>query len=76
MFFSSSRLTVNVIIILFQAVDGQPIILHPLNLKCLLHHYGSYDLLPERSDILSKRMHFVLMKRLLNIRHPFLFYKF
>ncbi|XP_057530861.1 uncharacterized protein LOC130809206 [Amaranthus tricolor] len=32
----------------YQAVDGQPIILHPLNLKCLLHHYGSYDLLPER----------------------------
>ncbi|XP_021756025.1 RING finger protein 10-like [Chenopodium quinoa] len=32
----------------YQAVDGQPIILHPLNMKCLLHHYGSYDLLPAR----------------------------
>ncbi|KAL9241811.1 hypothetical protein vseg_015876 [Gypsophila vaccaria] len=32
----------------YQAVDGQPIILHPLNMKCLLHHYGSYDQLPSR----------------------------
>jgi hypothetical protein len=33
---------------LFQAADGQHIILHPLNTKCLLHHYGSYDKLPHR----------------------------
>ncbi|XP_047333931.1 RING finger protein 10 [Impatiens glandulifera] len=32
----------------YQAVDGQYIILHPLNLKCLLHHYGSYEDLPHR----------------------------
>ncbi|KAK8556970.1 hypothetical protein V6N13_064952 [Hibiscus sabdariffa] len=32
----------------YQAVDGQHIILHPLNVKCLLQHYGSYDLLPHR----------------------------
>lgn len=32
----------------YQAVDGQHLILHPLNLKCLLHHYGSYDMLPHR----------------------------
>ncbi|KAA8530055.1 hypothetical protein F0562_004764 [Nyssa sinensis] len=32
----------------YQAVDGQHIILHPLNMKCLLHHYGSYDMLPHR----------------------------
>ncbi|GLT68725.1 hypothetical protein SLA2020_409310 [Shorea laevis] len=32
----------------YQAVDGQHIILHPLNMKCLLHHYGTYDLLPQR----------------------------
>ncbi|KAF2322960.1 hypothetical protein GH714_032454 [Hevea brasiliensis] len=30
------------------AVDGQHLILHPLNMKCLLHHYGSYDMLPHR----------------------------
>ncbi|XP_027153555.1 RING finger protein 10 isoform X1 [Coffea eugenioides] len=32
----------------YQAVDGQNLILHPLNMKCLLHHYGSYDRLPNR----------------------------
>ncbi|TYJ13839.1 hypothetical protein E1A91_A10G076700v1 [Gossypium mustelinum] len=32
----------------YQAVDGQHIILHPLNVKCLLHHYGSYGSLPHR----------------------------
>ncbi|KAI4387885.1 hypothetical protein MLD38_000275 [Melastoma candidum] len=32
----------------YQAVDGQNIILHPLNMKCLLHHWGSYVLLPNR----------------------------
>ncbi|GAB4848627.1 hypothetical protein Ancab_003337 [Ancistrocladus abbreviatus] len=32
----------------YQAVDGQHIILHPLNMKCLLNHYGSHDALPPR----------------------------
>ncbi|XWS43946.1 hypothetical protein CRYUN_Cryun15aG0002000 [Craigia yunnanensis] len=32
----------------YQAVDGQHIVLHPLNVKCLLHHYGSYDSFPRR----------------------------
>ncbi|XP_039026072.1 RING finger protein 10-like isoform X2 [Hibiscus syriacus] len=32
----------------YQALDGQHIILHPLNVKCLLHHYGSYDSFPHR----------------------------
>ncbi|KAK9225354.1 hypothetical protein WN943_010395 [Citrus x changshan-huyou] len=32
----------------YQAIDGQHLILHPLNVKCLLHHYGSYDMLPHR----------------------------
>lgn len=32
----------------YQAADGQHLILHPLNMKCLLHHYGSYDMLPPR----------------------------
>ncbi|XAR52059.1 hypothetical protein NMG60_11006909 [Bertholletia excelsa] len=32
----------------YQAVDGQHVILHPLNMKCLLRHYGSYDRLPHR----------------------------
>lgn len=32
----------------YQAIDGQHLILHPLNMKCLLHHYGGYDKLPNR----------------------------
>ncbi|XP_010929676.1 uncharacterized protein [Elaeis guineensis] len=32
----------------YQAIDGQHLILHPLNMKCLLNHYGSYDMLPPR----------------------------
>ncbi|KAF8400066.1 hypothetical protein HHK36_015941 [Tetracentron sinense] len=32
----------------YQAIDGQHLILHPLNMKCLLHYYGSYDFLPQR----------------------------
>lgn len=32
----------------YQAVDGQHLILDPLCMKCLLHHYGSYDMLPPR----------------------------
>ena len=35
---------------LIQAADGQHLILHPLNTKCLLHHYGSYDKLPHRYE--------------------------
>ncbi|MFS8032621.1 putative RING-finger protein Mag2/Rnf10 [Helianthus anomalus] len=32
----------------FDAADGQHLILHPLNMRCLVHHYGSYDRLPQR----------------------------
>lgn len=32
----------------FQAADGQHLILHPLNMKCLLYNYGRYDMLPHR----------------------------
>ncbi|KAG6621766.1 hypothetical protein I3843_03G001700 [Carya illinoinensis] len=32
----------------YQAADGQHLILHPLNMRCLIHHYGSYDMLPPR----------------------------
>lgn len=32
----------------YQAADGQHLILHPLNMKCLLQHYQSYDKLPQR----------------------------
>jgi hypothetical protein len=29
-----------------QASDGQSVFLHPLSMKCLLQHYGSYEALP------------------------------
>ncbi|KAG9141899.1 hypothetical protein Leryth_009278 [Lithospermum erythrorhizon] len=32
----------------YQAADGQHIILHSLNMKCLLHHYGNSDRIPNR----------------------------
>ncbi|KZV27522.1 RING finger protein 10 [Dorcoceras hygrometricum] len=32
----------------YQVDDGQNLILHPFNMKCLLHHYGSYEKLPNR----------------------------
>ncbi|XP_073140194.1 uncharacterized protein [Henckelia pumila] len=32
----------------YQVDDGQHLILHPFNMKCLLHHYGSYGRLPNR----------------------------
>ncbi|KAH6781843.1 hypothetical protein C2S52_001363 [Perilla frutescens var. hirtella] len=32
----------------YQAIDGQHLILHPFNMKCFLHHYGSYEKLPSR----------------------------
>lgn len=32
----------------YQAIDGQLLILHPLNMRCLLNHYGHYDKLPSR----------------------------
>ncbi|VFQ79906.1 unnamed protein product [Cuscuta campestris] len=34
--------------IFYQSTDGQHLIIHPLNMKCLLHYYGSYDRLPNR----------------------------
>eukprot|EP00850_Spirogloea_muscicola_P007919 SM000041S15478 [mRNA] locus=s41:320644:326300:+ [translate_table: standard] len=30
----------------YQASDGQSLVLHPLVMRCLLSHYGSYDALP------------------------------
>uniref|UniRef100_A0A0A9CTC2 RING-type domain-containing protein n=1 Tax=Arundo donax TaxID=35708 RepID=A0A0A9CTC2_ARUDO len=32
----------------YQVSDGQHLILHPLNMRCLLNHYGGSDMLPPR----------------------------
>jgi hypothetical protein len=33
-----------------QSADGQSLILHPLNVKCLLQHYGDYEALPSNLE--------------------------
>ncbi|GBG69527.1 hypothetical protein CBR_g4363 [Chara braunii] len=35
------------VFLFYQAADGQSIFLHPLSMKCLLHHYGSPEALPQ-----------------------------
>ena len=32
--------------IVLQAGDGQWVFINPLNLKCLIHHYGDYEACP------------------------------
>ncbi|CAK9202283.1 unnamed protein product [Sphagnum troendelagicum] len=34
----------------YQSADGQSLILHPLNVKCLLQHYGDYEALPSNLE--------------------------
>jgi hypothetical protein len=34
----------------YQSADGQSLILHPLNIKCLLQHYGDYEALPSNLE--------------------------
>ncbi|MED6105927.1 hypothetical protein PIB30_000051 [Stylosanthes scabra] len=56
----------------FQAVDGQHIILHPLNTKCLLHHYGSYDMFPHRITGKILQMETVTQSEAMRRRYKFL----
>ncbi|CAN8253726.1 unnamed protein product [Cochlearia groenlandica] len=56
----------------YQSVDGQHIILHTLNVKCLLHHYGSYDLLPPRVSGKILEMETVTQSEAIRRRYRFL----
>ncbi|XP_051117245.1 uncharacterized protein LOC127241980 [Andrographis paniculata] len=56
----------------FQAIDGQHIILHPLNMKCLLHHYGSYERLPDRISGKILQMETVTQSEATRRRYRFL----
>ncbi|KAL6960360.1 hypothetical protein U1Q18_038125 [Sarracenia purpurea var. burkii] len=56
----------------YQAVDGQNLVLHPLNLKCLLHHYGSSDLLPHRVSGKILQMETVTQSEAMRRRYRFL----
>ncbi|CAL5370339.1 unnamed protein product [Camellia sinensis] len=56
----------------YQAVDGQHLILHPLNMKCLLHHHGSYDMLPHRISGKILQLETVTQSEAIRRRYRFL----
>ncbi|RDX91970.1 RING finger protein 10 [Mucuna pruriens] len=56
----------------YQAADGQHLILHPLNMKCLLHHYGSYDMLPHRISGKILQLETVTQSEAMRRRYRFL----
>ncbi|KAL2320385.1 hypothetical protein Fmac_029354 [Flemingia macrophylla] len=56
----------------YQAADGQHLILHPLNMKCLLHHYGSYDMLPHRISGRILQLETVTQSETMRKRYRFL----
>uniref|UniRef100_A0A2P2KWK0 RING finger protein 10 n=1 Tax=Rhizophora mucronata TaxID=61149 RepID=A0A2P2KWK0_RHIMU len=56
----------------YQAVDGQHLILHPLNMKCLLHHYGSYDMLPPRISGMILQLETITQSETTRRRYRFL----
>lgn len=56
----------------YQAVDGQHLILHPLNMKCLLHYYGGYDGLPNRISGKILQMETVTQSEAMRRRYRFL----
>eukprot|EP00268_Persea_americana_P064187 TRINITY_DN8418_c0_g1_i1.p1 TRINITY_DN8418_c0_g1~~TRINITY_DN8418_c0_g1_i1.p1 ORF type:complete len:812 (+),score=163.75 TRINITY_DN8418_c0_g1_i1:269-2437(+) len=56
----------------YQAIDGQHLILHPLNMKCLLNYYGSYDLLPSRIGGEILQMETVTQSEAMRRRYRFL----
>ncbi|KAG4927434.1 hypothetical protein JHK82_053207 [Glycine max] len=55
-----------------EAADGQHLILHPLNMKCLLHHYGSYDMLPHRISGRILQLESVTQSEAIRRRYRFL----
>ncbi|CAH2045335.1 unnamed protein product [Thlaspi arvense] len=56
----------------YQSADGQHIILHTLNVKCLLHHYGSYDFVPPRVSGKILEMETVTQSEAIRRRYRFL----
>eukprot|EP00250_Pteridium_aquilinum_P015535 c22636_g1_i1 orf=105-2864(+) len=56
----------------FQCADGQPLIMHPLNMKCLLQHYGSYEKLPSRLQVKILEMEGQIQTEALRKRYRYL----
>ncbi|XP_020573593.1 RING finger protein 10 isoform X2 [Phalaenopsis equestris] len=56
----------------YQALDGQTLILHPLCMKCLLHHYGSYDMLPPRINGVILELEMITQSEAMRKRYRYL----
>ncbi|KAJ7976299.1 RING finger protein 10 [Quillaja saponaria] len=56
----------------YQASDGQHLILHPLNMKCLLHYYGSCDMLPRRISGRILQLETITQSEVMRRRYRFL----
>ncbi|XP_047967210.1 RING finger protein 10 isoform X4 [Salvia hispanica] len=56
----------------YQAIDGQHLILHPFSMKCLLHHYGSYENLPTRISGKILQLETVTQSEAMRRRYRFL----
>ncbi|KAI0528530.1 hypothetical protein KFK09_001072 [Dendrobium nobile] len=56
----------------YQAIDGQTLILHPLCMKCLLHHYGSYDMLPPRISGVILELEMITQSEAMRKRYRYL----
>ncbi|XP_073022197.1 uncharacterized protein [Primulina eburnea] len=56
----------------YQVDDGQHLILHPFNMKCLLHHYGSYEKLPNRITGKILQMETITQSDVMRRRYRFL----
>ncbi|ERN06158.1 RING finger protein 10 [Amborella trichopoda] len=56
----------------YQSEDGQLLVPHPLNMKCLLRYYGSYDLLPSRISGKILELETVTLSEVMRRRFRFL----
>ncbi|CAN4082234.1 unnamed protein product [Withania somnifera] len=56
----------------YQATDSRHLILHPLNMKCLLHYYGGYDSFPNRISGKILQMETVTQSEAMRRRYRFL----
>ncbi|XP_041422329.1 RING finger protein 10-like isoform X2 [Xenopus laevis] len=58
----------------YQAVDGQHVYLHPVNVRCLVHEYGSLERCPEQITATVVEMDGFTMTEEVRRRHRYLCY--
>merc|ERR1719193_1026085 len=56
----------------YQASDGQHIYLHPLNMKCLVHQFGSYERCPDEITAQITDMEGFSMSEMIRKRHRYM----